>query len=144
MFNKILVVCVGNICRSPIGEALLKKYVTHCQIDSAGVKALVGSQADAQAQAVAASHNIDLSKHEAKQLTQQMCQEADLILVMEAGHTNVIDGICPMSRGKVMLFGQWLGGDKDIADPYQKSDEMFALVYQKVDDAAKHWAQKLG
>lgn len=144
MFNKILVVCVGNICRSPMGEVLLKKYAPQRDIDSAGVKALVGNAADEQAQMVAQNHGIDLSQHESKQLTQQMCQEADLILVMESGHTHVIDTICPMSRGKVMLFGQWLQGDKEIADPYQKSDEMFELIYQKIDIAAQNWAKKLG
>lgn len=53
MFNKILVVCVGNICRSPTGEWLLKKYIPDKTIESAGINALIGNDADAKALEVA-------------------------------------------------------------------------------------------
>lgn len=142
MFNKILVVCVGNICRSPTGEALLKKYAPQCNVSSAGVQALVDRAADRQAQSIAMRHEVDLSAHVARQLDEAMCHEADLILVMESSHIRAVEKICPVARGKVMLFGQWLP-NKDIADPYRRSDEMFALVYQQIDAAAQKWAEKL-
>ena len=144
MFKKILVVCVGNICRSPMGEVLLKKYAPQCTVQSAGVKALEGHSADEQMQILTSKYDVDLSKHVARQLTEQMCQEAELILVMESGHTHVMEQICAAARGKTMLFGQWLGANKEIADPYQKSDDMFALVADQIDQAARSWAKKLG
>ena len=80
--------------------------------------------------------------HLARQLDSAMCHEADLILVMETSHIRAVEKICPTVRGKVMLFGQWLS-NKDIADPYRRSDEMFALVYQQIEAAANKWAEKL-
>lgn len=142
MFNKILVVCVGNICRSPTGEALLKKLLPHKDIRSAGVQALVGHVADEQAKKVALIRGVEMQEHVAAQLDMQMCQEADLILVMETSHINAVENICPTVRGKVMLFGQWLS-NKEIADPYRQSDDMFELVYQQIEAAANKWAAKL-
>ena len=142
MFNKILVVCVGNICRSPTGEALLKHLVPECEVRSAGVQALVGKPADEQAKNIARLHGIEMEGHLARQLDSDMCHEADLILVMETSHIRAVEKICPTVRGKVMLFGQWLS-NKDIADPYRRSDEMFALVYQQIEAAANKWAEKL-
>ena len=142
MFNKILVVCVGNICRSPTGEALLKKLLPHKDIRSAGVQALVGHVADEQAKKVALIRGVEMQEHVAAQLDIQMCQEADLILVMETSHINAVENICPTVRGKVMLFGQWLS-NKEIADPYRQSDDMFELVYQQIEASANKWAAKL-
>ena len=142
MFNKILVVCVGNICRSPTGEALLKQLVPECEVCSAGVQALVGKPADEQAKNIARQHGIEMEEHLARQFDSAMCHEADLILVMETSHIRAVEKICPTVRGKVMLFGQWLS-NKDIADPYRRSDEMFTLVYQQIEAAAKKWAEKL-
>lgn len=142
-FQNILVVCVGNICRSPTGERLLQGYLKHNQhVSSAGVGALVGSPADAQAEAVAAQHGVSLAGHCARQLTAELCDTNDLILVMEQSHIGAIGKISPSARGKVMLFGQWLA-KQEIADPYRQSDDMFRLTYQQIDEAARLWADKL-
>jgi Protein-tyrosine-phosphatase len=69
MFNKILVVCVGNICRSPTGERLLKSYLPSLHVESAGLGALVGKGADDSAADIAALHNISLEGHCARQLS---------------------------------------------------------------------------
>ena len=63
MFNKILVVCVGNICRSPTGEALLKHLVPECEVRSAGVQAVVGKSADEQAKNTAGKYGVDMENH---------------------------------------------------------------------------------
>lgn len=144
MFNKILVVCVGNICRSPTGEYLLKQRLPNHTIASAGVGALVDHPADAQASAVAKQHGLDLSPHSARQLTAEICAQHDLILVMEQRHIEQVCKIAPSARSKVMLFGQWLPqGRRDVADPYRQSDEMFQIVYQQLEQAADLWAEKL-
>ncbi|GHA39054.1 protein tyrosine phosphatase [Photobacterium aphoticum] len=142
MFNKILVVCVGNICRSPSGEYLLKHHLPHKHIASAGVGALVGKPADKMAAMVAQEHGISLDGHVAQQLTSELCKEYDLILVMEKGHIEAVTGIAPEARGKTMLFGQWIG-QKDIPDPYRQSREAFDFAYQLIDESAQAWAKKL-
>lgn len=144
MFNKILVVCVGNICRSPTGEYLLKQRLPKHNIASAGVGALIDHPADAQATAVAQQHGLDLSPHSSRQLTAEIAAQYDLILVMEQGHIEAVAKIAPSARSKTMLFGQWLPqGRRDVADPYRQSDEMFQLVYKQLEQAADLWADKL-
>ncbi|VEB85918.1 tyrosine phosphatase [Citrobacter koseri] len=80
MFNKILVVCVGNICRSPTAERLLKSYHPSLTVESAGLGALVGRGADRSAVSVAAAHNLSLEGHCARQISGRMCRDYDLIL----------------------------------------------------------------
>lgn len=69
MFDSILVVCTGNICRSPIGEYILRRELPNKKIDSAGTGALVGKNADPKAIKIAAEHGIDLKEHKGQQFT---------------------------------------------------------------------------
>lgn len=62
---------------------------------------------------------------------------------MEKAHLEQIGRIVPEARGKTMLFGQWLN-QKEIPDPYRKSDEAFASVYQLLEKAGQRWVEKLG
>ncbi|QHM71598.1 putative low molecular weight protein-tyrosine-phosphatase AmsI [Mixta intestinalis] len=142
MFNSILVVCVGNICRSPIGERLLKRYCPQITVASAGLAALTDYPADKNAVKVAEQHSLSLEGHRARKLTSAMCRENDLILVMEKQHINDISQIAPEVRGKTMLFGHWCNG-REITDPYRKSIEAFEAVYLLLDDAAQKWAHAL-
>ncbi|HHQ4313998.1 TPA: protein tyrosine phosphatase [Serratia fonticola] len=142
MFDSILVVCVGNICRSPTGEYLLKQCVKNKKIDSAGLSALVGKEADDTAKEVANKHGLSLDKHIARQLTAEMCHEYSLILVMEKRHIDSVCRLAPEVRGKTMLFGHWLE-QKEVPDPYRKSREAFEFVYDLLSEAAQKWAHAL-
>ena len=142
MFNKILVVCVGNICRSPSAEYLLKSLLPNKEIASAGLGALVGKPADKLACLVATEHGISLEGHLAQQLTADLCHDFDLILVMEQGHIGAITELAPEARGKTMLFGHWLG-KQDIPDPYRQGKEAFEYAYQLIEKSAAAWADKL-
>jgi Protein-tyrosine-phosphatase len=142
MFNKILVVCVGNICRSPTGERLLKNYQPALTVDSAGLGALVGKGADERAANVALDHNLSLDGHCARQVSGRMCREYDLILTMEKRHIYALCEIAPEMRGKVMLFGHW-DNEREIPDPYRKSREAFEAVFTLLDQSARQWAQAL-
>ncbi|MFY0195278.1 protein tyrosine phosphatase [Raoultella planticola] len=142
MFDSILVVCTGNICRSPIGERLLRKAFPNKKIDSAGVGALVNHAADASAIRAAEKHGLSLEGHKGKQFTPALGGKYDLVLVMERSHLEQVSRIAPEVRGKTMLFGHWLDG-KEIPDPYRKSEEAFDSVYQLIDLASQRWAAKL-
>ncbi|HAT4999878.1 protein tyrosine phosphatase [Serratia marcescens] len=142
MFDSILVVCVGNICRSPTAERILIQHLPGKKIASAGISALVGHAADSTACAVAKKNHLDLEGHAARQLTKEMCREYSLILVMEKGHIDAVCQLVPEVRGKTMLLGHWLG-QKEIPDPYRKSCEAFEFVYGLIDEAAQKWAQAL-
>ena len=142
MFNSILVVCTGNICRSPIGERYLRSLLPDKKVDSAGTGALVGHEADSSAVKIAKSHNLSLEGHIARQFTSSLGRQYDLILVMGKIHLEQVSKMAPEVRGKTMLFGHWLD-QRDIPDPYRKSDEAFLSVFKLIEQAGKVWAQKL-
>ncbi|HBU6131818.1 TPA: protein tyrosine phosphatase [Enterobacter cloacae] len=142
MFNSILVVCTGNICRSPIGERLLRQQLPDAQVTSAGIFGLEGHPADAAARAVALRHGVSLEGHVARKFTRFLLQKSDLILVMEPEHLRFIASIAPENRGKSLLFGQWLE-TKDIPDPYRKSREAFEYVFEQLGKASQEWARRL-
>ncbi|AOV92744.1 phosphotyrosine protein phosphatase [Vibrio parahaemolyticus] len=146
MFSNILVVCVGNICRSPTGERLLQSLLPNKQVASAGLAVhkshLSGKPADQMATNLASEHGISLDGHEAQQLTPELCAQYDLILVMEKGHLEALTKIAPEARGKTMLFGQWIE-EKNIPDPYRQSREAFEHAYALIEKAALAWSKKL-
>lgn len=100
MFQNILVVCMGNICRSPIAERILQKKLPGHRVSSAGINALAGKDADFQAIKTALKHGVVVAGHTARQLTPEMCNAADLILVMEPAHIDMVADILPSARGK--------------------------------------------
>ena len=140
-FDQILVVCVGNICRSPIAAAILTAYYPEKHIDSAGLSALVGHAADAKAVALMATHNIDISAHIAKQIDEALVSQSDLILTMTTSQTKWIESQWPHCRGKTFRIGHWL--DKDIADPYQQDDSAFEKSRQDIIDSLEQWTDKI-
>ncbi|WP_026757155.1 phosphotyrosine protein phosphatase [Sediminimonas qiaohouensis] len=142
--QRVLVVCVGNICRSPLGERLLKQALPKSvAVTSAGIGALVGHPADETASDVASDKGLSLDGHAARQFTPEMGAEQDLILVMEPGHRRQILREAPHLQGRVMLFDQWTGAT-GIADPYKRSRAVHEATFDAVHKAARAWADRLG
>ena len=142
MFNSILVVCVGNICRSPTGERLLQQLLPDKQISSAGLGALVGQPMDELAAEIALQHGLDPTGHVAHQLTSEMCKQADIILAMSKLDIEKICQISPESRGKAMLFTRW-NGDFEIPDPYRRERIRYEQAFELLDEGARAWQQAL-
>lgn len=138
MFDTILVVCIGNVCRSPVGERILRQLLPEKKITSAGVSALVGCPVDDMTAAAARVHNIDTSRHVAKQLTIEMCENADLILAMSEEVRQIIHQLAPFTKGKVLLFGKWLG-DIDIPDPFKQKKQVHERSVELIRKAAAEW-----
>lgn len=138
MFKSVLVLCTGNICRSPYAEAVLKHRAPGISVDSAGLSAMVDYEADATGQAVAKGRGIDMSEHKAKQVTRSLIGQSDLILVMDDEHLSRLHRKYPDSRGKSFKLGK-LKGDKNIVDPYLKSQSFFELVFNEIDEAVETW-----
>ncbi len=143
MFNSVLIVCTGNICRSPTAERILRQLLPNKKIDSAGVGALVGQEADPQACAVAEVHGVSLDGHKGRQFNSALANQYDLILVMEQSHIEQVTRQVIEARGKTLLLGHWLD-KKEIPDPYRKSREAFEHVYKLIDQACQSWSKKLG
>lgn len=142
MFDSILIVCTGNICRSPTGERIMRSLLPSKKIDSAGVGALIDKPADSSAELVARMHGITLENHKGRQLTSHMARQYDLILVMENSHAEQVYRLVPEARGKTLLIGHWLN-KREIPDPYRQAQEAFEYVYLLLEQACQSWVEKL-
>ncbi|MCO7198248.1 low molecular weight protein-tyrosine-phosphatase [Pseudoalteromonas sp. OANN1] len=144
MFDSVLMVCAGNICRSPTAEYQLKNKLSgkNVAVSSAGLTALEGKAADMLAQELAKEQGIDMSEHRGRQLTGTLVAQNSLILVMEQRHLTDLCSRYPHARGKTFLLGKWIG-DKEIPDPYRQSREAFEHVYELIDSACGAWQQYL-
>jgi protein-tyrosine phosphatase len=142
MLNTILIVCTGNICRSPMGERFLQSRLPQKKIDSAGTAALIDHSADMDALRIAKKFGVSLEGHRGRQFTPTLSAAYDLILVMEKEHVRHITHIAPEARSKTMLLGHWFN-QIEIPDPWHKSDEAFDHAYQLIDRACQAWVSKL-
>ncbi|WP_333829002.1 arsenate reductase/protein-tyrosine-phosphatase family protein [Pararhodobacter sp.] len=144
MIRSVLVVCVGNVCRSPVAERKLRARLdeTLISVSSAGLGALEGKGADDCTTQIAAQHGLSLEGHVARQFTPALGRKNDLILVMETVHKNAIAWQAPELSGRCLLFDQWTGA-RGIADPYRKSLEFHENVFQAISAAGDAWSDWL-
>lgn len=146
MFEHILLVCTGNICRSAMAEGLLRELLAGrhdgVRVESAGTAALLGHPADVNACDLLAARGIDLHGHRARQATPQVLRAADLILAMQRHHLDEIYRVDPTTRGKTFLLGHW-AGQREIADPYQRGRKAFETTLNDLDRALADWLPKL-
>lgn len=145
MFDHILIVCTGNICRSPVAAAMLRKRLPERRFESAGLGALVGQGVEPKALQLAMADGFDVAGHQARQLDVDMMTNADLVLVMSDGQRREIASRWPEMLGKTMRLGKWLedGDGRDIPDPYRKSHEVFKHVHRMLLQATDGWASRL-
>lgn len=142
--NNILTVCIGNICRSPVAEALLKERLPGRNIWSAGLQAVAGHPAEATASAIAAQYGLDLSAHRAQQIAGWMCTHADLVLVMTASQQQQLERLYPLARGKIRRLGEFgPQGGFDIADPYRQPRIVFEATHAAIALGVDEWARRI-
>lgn len=143
LFKSVLTVCVGNVCRSPVAEALLSASCPHLNIASAGFNAPEGRGASPLMVDFASRDGVDLTRHRARRLSQASPDAYDLLLVMEDAHLKEMAVRFPHLRARTMLLSHWIGG-QDIADPINEDDAFNERVYAEIRSAAAAWSSKLG
>ena len=139
--QSILVVCVGNICRSPMAEYLLKQDYPQLTIESAGISGLSGHPADDKAQLCMQHLGIDISGHIAKKLNAEHLKKADLILVMSKNQQAYIEQTWPFAKGKVFRLGHWQG--QNVPDPYKHDQAFFDETCHNIQSYVSDWQSHL-
>ena len=131
MTKHVLLVCTGNICRSPLAAALLSKALkdrdlADMDVSSAGTGAWDGAPASEGAYLVALERGLDLSSHRARLLTRELVEESDLILPMARHHRARVDELG--GDGRVFVLGEFAGrsgDDAEVSDPFGGDLEVY-------------------
>lgn len=140
--QRILCVCLGNICRSPTGEAVLRAHLPDAEIDSAGTGGWhVGNPPYGPAIAAAAERGYDLTPQRARQVSMQDFNRFDLILAMDRQNLADLKALAPAdSTAELRLFLEPVGGG-DVPDPYYTRD--FDGALDLIERASAAWADEL-
>lgn len=139
---RVLMVCLGNICRSPLAEGILKHKSPkdRVMVDSAGTSNYhIGEGPDPRSVAIALKYNIDIRSQRGRQFTREDFDRFDLIYAMDSSNYQHIISMAPDedSKTKVRLILDELypGQKKDVPDPYYGGDQGFENVFQMLDRA---------
>jgi protein-tyrosine-phosphatase len=138
--KRLIFVCTGNTCRSPMAEGLMKHLLgPDCgwEISSAGVCAANGYPASPNAVAAMREKGVNISAHRSTHLSPELIEEADLLVTMTRGHRDAILAIAPESAGKVFLLKSFGIAQcaADIYDPVGEALEVYRRVRDEIDAA---------
>lgn len=141
-------VCLGNICRSPLAEGLLRHHLQQAhldnliEVDSAGTSNYhIGEPPDLRTQKNAAKHGVDLSGLRGRQFSIEDLNHFDRIYVMDTNNFNAAHAIAEQATGKAeidfLLNILWPNENRAVPDPYYGSEKDFEQVFQLVDAACR-------
>ncbi len=143
-------VCLGNICRSPLAEGILQSKLSadFFEIDSAGTAGYhVGELPDKRSIAVARKYGVDITNQRSRKFVKSDFKEFDLIFAMdESNYDNIIsmiDDSNDIPKVKLILNELYPSEDRNVPDPYYGGDQGFENVYKMLDEACENIASKL-
>jgi protein-tyrosine phosphatase len=145
--RRILFVCSGNICRSPLGEAIFRHLAEEAgkgdlfEVDSAGTHGWhEGEPADPRARKVGQRHGVQVTSL-ARPVESKDFERFDVIVAMDRGHLRELRSRCPVPlRDRIRLMREFdhpKGGDLDVPDPYYSGEKAFEHVYDLLDTCCR-------
>ena len=141
MIHSVLVLCEGNICRSPMAQGLIAAALPRVGVQSAGLGALVGMPADDTAIRLMQERGIDITGHRSQQVNRAVCTQADLVLVMDTDQRQRLEDMYPQARGRVFRIGEH--AKRDIPDPYRQPEKAFRDALALLDEGVREWLQRI-
>ena len=148
MITNVLLVCTGNICRSPLAASLLERALRERGLEvtvaSAGTGAWDGAPASEGAYLVGLERGLDLSGHRARLLTRELVEKAHLILTMARHHRARVDELG--GEGRVFVLGEYAGrggDDAEVSDPFGGDLDIYRETCEELEGLAAAVAERL-
>ncbi len=147
--TSILMICTGNICRSPLAAALLRSELerhglNHMVVSSAGTGAWDGTPASEGAYLVALEHDVDLSEHRAQLVTRDIVAQADLILTMTRHQRSRVEELG--GEGRAHVLGEFVGRsgpEAEVGDPFGAELEVYRETFDELSELIRLAAERL-
>jgi len=140
---RILFVCTGNTCRSPLAEVLAQRGIEergwrHVEVRSAGIRTVNGAPASVGSLRAAAAHGLDLSAHRSTPVDGELLEWADLVLTMSAGHLVFVQDMGAGDRatllGAMAAGGEEVGEGGDVPDPFGEGQAVYEETFQVLEE----------
>lgn len=130
---KLLFICTGNTCRSPMAEGLAREmFGDLAQISSAGMAAWEGEEVSAHALETLKEQNVDLTNHRARRITEELIADADWVITMTLAQEEGLKHLFPQYAPKTRCLGHWGDHKKDIRDPWMGSLDIYRQTAKEI------------